>query len=137
MKAKELIKVPNLRAFDKGKLMDGYESYFTVGPGEDPEKVMKEQNLTETEIKRLCTQILKGNPHWLELETPAEEKKLEEVQDQKAKKQARLDYLKKEYTKKEQVKMLQDLGVAVKDVPAYEMERCKLIYQLEQYEPEQ
>src|SRR3990167_2637742 len=112
MKAVELIEVPNWHKV-------GDSNSFQIKKGEDLELVMKQYQFTDEEVKEITTRILKGNPHWVSLETKKETEELKKVQDEKEKEKKRKEelFLLK---KNQQVDLLKKLGVKDRDMPHYE-----------------
>jgi len=131
MKAKILINIPNLRALEKGLPLPEHESScFSILPGEDLDNVMLQHGLSVEEANVYTTRILRGNPHWVELEHKVEVKKAEEVKVDLQAENKRKDELSR-LNKTQQSELLVKLGVDKKKVPASESDRIVLIMELE------
>ena len=135
MKAKQEIWIPNLRVIDryvsKGLVLPEHESSsFKILPKQDLDEVMLKHGLTQEEANVYKIRILRGNPHWVELEEKVEVKIAEEVKEDLSKERKRKEQLEK-LSKKEQSELLVKLGVDKKQVPISEPDRVDLIYKLE------
>jgi len=129
MKAIVDINLANLRAFEKGKHNPKLGlKHLVVLKGEDLTTVLKQFKYSDEEIRATEIRILRGNPHWLEVKSEDDKKKVKEVKKDKEAEQKRYDELEK-LNKKEQVEMLKKLGA--KKIPGYEDDRIKLIMKLE------
>ncbi len=135
MKAKIQLDIRNPRAFNGSSFNPkaGESSYFSVFPGENVEKTLEQNGLSEEEVAEICMRLLKGTKDQVELETEAEEKVLKEVQEDKEAEKVRKSEIEK-LNKKEQITLLKELGHKGK-IPVYEKGgdgRIALIYKLEQ-----
>ena len=135
MKAKQEIWIPNLRVIDryvsKGLVLPEQESSsFKILPKQDLDEVMLKHGLTQEEANVYKIRILRGNPHWVELEEKVEVKIAEVGKEDLSKERKRKEQLEK-LSKKEQSELLVKLGVDKKQVPISEPDRVDLIYKLE------
>src|SRR3990167_550169 len=132
MKANELINFPNLAKRDKyGLYPEGISTSFEAKVEEDIKEVMRTNGYSEEQVAEYAMRILKGNPQWVTLESKSEkEDKVNADKELQLEKSVKAELAK--LNKKEQVKMLEQLGVDVKQVPNSEQDRIELIYKLGQ-----
>ena len=120
MKARQQIDVKSLHGEDS--------SYFSILAGEDIEEVLEQHKYTAEEKAFVITTVLKGNPHWVDLNTKEEKKAFEKVVVDKEIEQLRKEELKK-LTKVKQIELLKQLGAV--EIPHFEVDRVDLIWRLE------
>lgn len=132
MKARILINIPNLRVLEQYgvTLPDNKSSCFSILPNENLEEVMRRNGLNEEEVKLYCTRILKGNPHWVDLEHKEEVKQAEQAKEEVKQGVNRKEELLR-LTKSAQAELLLKLGVEKKKIPTIEPDRVAMIMELE------
>lgn len=131
MKAICEIRFKNLRGFDaNGNQKPGADSSLRVRVGEDVEQKLKENGYDESETKDAVVRIMRGNKHWVQMDTPKEEELQKKVDKAKEAYEKRYEEL-RALNSKEQLALLKALGVTSAKAPVSEDDKCKLIIELE------